>query len=126
MADYTVKQGLCITCKTLQTAKLHLKISVSGAESFVWVCLTCRRFNPFGGNLFIPSETVVKHLTQDQIAALPVMMPDAYSRCVVCGERKAELHHWAPRAIFGDDCEKWPKDFLCKQCHDEWHKKMTP
>jgi hypothetical protein len=48
-------------------------------------------------------------------------------RCARCGRRGAEEHHWSPRAIFGkDEAETWPKDFLCKACHDEWHLKVTP
>ena len=48
-------------------------------------------------------------------------------RCAKCGVRGAEEHHWAPQAMFGkDEANRWPKDFLCKPCHDEWHLKVTP
>ena len=48
-------------------------------------------------------------------------------RCARCGSRGAEEHHWAPQAIFGkDEANRWPKDFLCKPCHDEWHRLVTP
>ena len=48
-------------------------------------------------------------------------------RCAKCGARGAERHHWAPRAIFGQDAaETWPKDFLCLACHEEWHRLVTP
>lgn len=58
---------------------------------------------------------------------LPVLMPDFTDRCAVCGSRGAERHHWAPKAIFGtNECEQWPKDYLCKKCHDKWHKLVTP
>ena len=77
--------------------------------------------------MFIANETVERYLTEEQIEALPKIMPSFYGRCVVCGARGAEMHHWAPRAIFGkDECEQWPKDFLCKSCHDLWHLKVTP
>ncbi len=52
-------------------------------------------------------------------------MPDASNRCVKCGDRKAELHHWAPKEIFGDvEAERWPKDYLCVPCHIAWHEKI--
>lgn len=120
------KSGLCQRCKATQQADLHLKVSCSGSEQFVWVCRVCKVLNPFGGDLFIKKERVYGYLTQAQIDSLPVLMPEAATRCVKCGERKAELHHWAPRAIFGDACEDWPKDYLCIKCHDEWHKQVTP
>jgi len=35
-------------------------------------------------------------------------------------------HHWAPRHLFGDDCDTWPTSILCPTCHAEWHSKVTP
>jgi len=47
--------------------------------------------------------------------------------CVVCGSSKnIEMHHWAPRYLFGDESNIWPTSYLCKECHDIWHKKVTP
>ena len=38
--------------------------------------------------------------------------------CARCGEISGvELHHWAPRARFGDDADRWPTGFLCRRCH---------
>jgi hypothetical protein len=36
------------------------------------------------------------------------------------------LHHWAPRHLFGDECDGWPLAFLCRPCHVEWHQRVTP
>jgi hypothetical protein len=36
-----------------------------------------------------------------------------------------ELHHWAPKALFGDEAEVWPQDFLCRSCHIRWHQTMN-
>lgn len=47
-------------------------------------------------------------------------------RCSRCGARGAELHHWAPRAYFGAECDNWPTDYLCRKCHDRWHALVTP
>ena len=46
--------------------------------------------------------------------------------CRVCGIHEVELHHWAPRALFGDDADLWPMDFLCRECHSRWHTAVTP
>lgn len=106
-------------------ATLHKKIAVSGAETFVWICDTCHRFAPFGGPLFIAADKVYGFLNQGQLDALEVLMPESIeSRCAVCKSRNVELHHWAPKQLFGDDAERWPKDYLCIPCHNEWHKRM--
>jgi len=117
-----------LNCKVTREAVLYLRIIASGAETFVWRCTQCNRQNPFGTNQpFISKETIRKYLTEEEIAALPVIMPDATNRCVRCGGRTAEMHHWAPRKIFGDkECEQWPKDWLCTTCHKVWHKIVTP
>jgi hypothetical protein len=46
--------------------------------------------------------------------------------CEVCGASGAELHHWAPFHLFGQECERWPKSHLCVKCHNRWHKIVTP
>lgn len=36
-----------------------------------------------------------------------------------------QLHHWAPRAIFGAiEAERWPTAYLCPACHSVWHAQM--
>jgi hypothetical protein len=45
--------------------------------------------------------------------------------CEVCGGIGVELHHWAPKELFPETFELWPKSYLCKQHHDEWHNKIT-
>jgi hypothetical protein len=51
---------------------------------------------------------------------------EPYSLCEKCGAPYAEIHHWAPRYIFGIDADKWPTSALCRSCHEEWHRKVTP
>ena len=120
--------GLCLNCNIQTEAVLYLCLNQGGAETFVFACCRCAKRNPFGSRqYYIPRVSVEAKLTPEQIAALPVIMPDATNRCVRCGERTAEMHHWAPRKIFGNkECEQWPKDWLCKTCHDAWHKIVTP
>jgi hypothetical protein len=48
-------------------------------------------------------------------------------RCDACGQiGDVELHHWAPRAIFGVLSDAWPTSLLCVECHRKWHVVMTP
>lgn len=116
---------MCQFCKTQQMGVLHLKLSSSGAETFVWVCSGCGRLNPFNGPLFIAAEKVYAALTISQIQDLPVLFPPWVARCARCGDRYAELHHWAPQAKF-QDADTWPTDYLCVKCHNLWHQVMTP
>lgn len=107
-------------------ARLHRKIFQNGAYAFVWKC-PCGKLNPFNSQLWIAKETVETRLSDEELESLPVVMFDAANRCVKCGERTCELHHWSPVAIFGsEEADRWPKDYLCKPCHDEWHLKITP
>ncbi len=46
--------------------------------------------------------------------------------CEVCGKEGAENHHWAPYALFGGESEKWPRSYLCQECHSKWHRIVTP
>lgn len=62
-------------------------------------------------------------LTDDEKARARILNPEAYhGPCDHCGERGAiELHHTAPRAVFGRDCDAWPIVCLCRECHALWH-----
>lgn len=77
--------------------------------------------------MFIANALVEEDLSPEEIDSLPLIVNVPCNRCVKCGDRNCELHHWAPRAIFGkDECEQWPQDYLCKACHDRWHRLVTP
>lgn len=46
--------------------------------------------------------------------------------CERCGsEDHVERHHWAPRHLF-DDADSWPIGNLCRTCHVQWHRVVTP
>lgn len=44
--------------------------------------------------------------------------------CEVCGKKGAEIHHWAPRGLFGDEADDWPVSLLCRECHMKWHNRI--
>lgn len=46
--------------------------------------------------------------------------------CVVigCETPGHEYHHFAPSAVFHDDCDRWPCMPLCRPHHVEWHQRM--
>jgi hypothetical protein len=46
--------------------------------------------------------------------------------CEHCGGPGEHLHHWAPIAIFGrTDADRWPRAWLCRECHREWHRRIA-
>lgn len=62
-----------------------------------------------------------------QMASLPVHRDNSGRNppCIVCGQADTELHHFAPTALFGwQEAERWPKDWLCRDCHTRWHRIM--
>jgi hypothetical protein len=39
-----------------------------------------------------------------------------------CSQPGEDLHHWAPKCLFGSDlADLWPKSYLCPSHHSEWH-----
>lgn len=53
--------------------------------------------------------------------------------CRRCGSfQQIEQHHWMPEYLFElmSDKEKedgrWPTDYLCRSCHMNWHRIVTP
>jgi hypothetical protein len=121
------KKGHCNNCKGESTWVLYRQLAQNESVHFLWQCSRCNTKNPDRKPpLYIPKALIESKLTPEQIAELPLLMPSLYTRCAVCGNRATEMHHWAPRGIFGDDCENWPKDYLCKDHHEHWHRAVTP
>lgn len=122
------KNKPCPKCQIETLHILELHVAQNGGEHFTWRCHQCKRlFQPKeGGGIWIPSETVRTSLSIAQIESLPVIMPAFFNRCARCGARDTELHHWAPRAMFAEDADKWPCDYLCIKCHAIWHQRVTP
>lgn len=122
------KKGECRNCQRNSKWILHRQFFNNCSQNFTWNCETCNTKNPGRDpSHFIAREKVETLLTSEQIDALPCLMPAMYCRCARCGGRGGESHHWAPVGIFGkEEADKWPMDFLCKDCHDQWHRLVTP
>ena len=126
MSAPITKTGMCRHCGELVEASMWKRIFRNGAIGYCRICPVCHRSAPFGGNVWIPKLQVNKIFTPEQIDEFPIIAEDAIKFCVVCGNGEVELHHWAPKSMFKEDAEKWPKDVLCKNCHAQWHKIVTP
>ena len=121
-----IKTRHCHRCKKETPQEVSRRISASAADHFGWWCLECKWWTTSkAGGIWIAKELLLT-AGVDIDAVRVAEIADAH-RCAKCGSRGAELHHWAPRAIFGpDEADHWPKDYLCKACHAEWHAKVTP
>jgi hypothetical protein len=52
---------------------------------------------------------------------------EAKEECARCASTEAvEYHHWAPKHLFPHDADTWPGSYLCRLCHNEWHRVVTP
>lgn len=60
------------------------------------------------------------------LTRLPVGMDRMWDSppCVVCGEHGTQIHHFAPREVFGDEADLWPTAYLCTGCHAAWHARI--
>ena len=116
----------CPRCGGVTRQEVSCRVSANDAKHYGWWCLECNHWTlaKNGGN-WIAKELLLGNGIDP--SALRVTERTEQPRCVRCGARGAEIHHWAPQAIFGtDEANRWPKDFLCKSCHDEWHRRVTP
>jgi hypothetical protein len=89
----------------------------NGAKHIYRGCADCHR--PIEGGQWLPSRP-----SQEQ---LPIGIDDRMGRppCTRCGAFGTELHHFAPRAVFGkEEADLWPTAWLCSGCHDYWHRMM--
>ncbi len=89
-------------------------IGPSGQIKYPWYCMACKRRSSI-------SEPKHEHLIYTH-----VFDDSEINQCEVCGKQGAEWHHWAPRDLFKDECEKWPMGLLCQPCHAHWHQIVTP
>lgn len=122
MSDPFSQIRRCANCNANTRMILHRRQMTSGGFHYCWMCSRCNRIHKHNGRTWISALIVAQFLTPDQIDALPIIPTSDPVFCVKCGKMSAELHHWAPKAIFGkDEAEQWPTDYLCKDCHDLWH-----
>lgn len=87
----------------------------SGAEQIRQCCQDC-------AEVFGPAQARSR-FNPEYLEDLPVVESWTHTRppCVVCGARGTEEHHWAPRALFGEEAYVWPTAWLCPACHTRWH-----
>lgn len=121
-----IQERPCQRCENKITLQeIHKCITRSGAEFYGWRCWSCDFWVPRkGGGTWIATSELLEFGVD--LDALQVIC-DLGERCAVCGVRNAELHHWMPVGIVGrEEADRWPKDYLCRKHHDEWHKIVTP
>ena len=122
-----IKTRHCPRCARDTRQEISCRLSASAAEYFGWWCLECNWWTPRKDSsaIWIPKEMLVARGVDLSLVRVVERMDQP--RCAKCGVRGAEEHHWAPQAMFGKaEADRWPKDYLCKPCHDEWHLKVTP
>lgn len=97
-----------------------------GSRAVIRYCASC------GGR--VSAQAVAEWRVEEEgheIDELPLLVDyrDEGPECEVdgCTSTNTQLHHWAPRHIFGDDAWLWPTSHLCREKHHpEWHIMMTP
>ncbi len=102
----------------------YVKRKIANGTYQVWVeCQACGK-NARGSGVLLKHDKVIL----EDCRTLP---SEEMPVCERCHREGAELHHWAPRSIFGGEYVRvnghpciWPRDYLCIQCHQEWHSKM--
>ncbi len=115
--------------------KLARVITVRGHNQVAWYCFKCadysRRREGHGAEFIKHSE-----LIGVVIDALPIITDNSSlnwyvdsrkETCAHCGEFGfTDMHHFAPKHLFGDDADNWPTAQLCRACHTLWHRAVTP
>lgn len=107
--------------------KLRKRVNKNGSVLISWHCLECGSWamTPIKWFKHIDIIEYLKKFDAD-INDIPIIDESEKQLCAVCGSSFTEYHHWAPKHIFGDEAEKWPGSELCKNCHNDWHMKVTP
>lgn len=118
MTTQELFQKECPKCKQKHTWKLGKRIVSNGSTQYPFFCGQCGYITTHYAKKAIAEKMTPPPLELTQAREMP--------ECVVCGKIGAEYHHWAPRYIFGGDCENWPKSYLCVECHLKWHSLVTP
>jgi hypothetical protein len=99
-----------------RTEYLAATRSTNGRVCVFVICIKCGRWK---------SPQLPWNLLRVPPQGIPLVWDQASSKtCQVadCMEIGAEWHHWAPRCLFGNDADNWPKSWLCPKHHAEWHR----
>lgn len=107
----------CDRCGTMGV--VYRQVNGNGNVVIVERCPKCKT-NTLPGRPFLSKGDF------ENIGALPLWedFTENSEPCAVKGCRNlgSEYHHFAPRHLFGFECEGWPGAYLCKYHHDLWHK----
>lgn len=116
-----IKERNCNKCGVTRHVKLVRNIAANGTSQIYWWCV----FHEGAASEYIPHDKL--KAAKIEIDSIPIV--ENYStlvQCEVCGALGAELHHFAPKYLFGDEAEDYPKSYLCDYHHTHWHNLVTP
>jgi hypothetical protein len=94
----------------------------SGATVYPWYCTRCLATT----TIYAKKEVALRQSGVIDVLTATQRKGATRPPCEVCGAGGTELHHWAPRALFGEECDAWPRSWLCRGCHLRWHQLVTP
>lgn len=108
----------------LATTALMRFLHKNGALALRWVAMCCQELLPTHG-VSVPHSAITSlDFSVNQLPACGGNESDVPCDVPGCGAAGSEKHHWAPRAVFGPECEGWPVSYLCPKHHAEWHQRM--
>lgn len=105
-------------------ARLHRYPLAHGSAHYGFYCAVCDRYpRPKGAGPWFSRAAL--NATDAQLEDLPWVPRVSFGSCTVCTAiGPLELHHLAPRNVFGDEAEAWPTVQVCGECHTFWHQRM--
>lgn len=131
MAKFTDIAPACRKCG--QRTLLRYDIKANDTFQYFWHCDHCERTTPAGH--FIDHGMIAKWMStwteaQKDNFYIQRLRNDYRGdiECAVCHIRGGEYHHWAPQSLashFGDEWDDWPKVYLCRKHHRQWHEIVT-
>jgi hypothetical protein len=107
---------------------LGVVICVNGSRQVRSWCLQCKAYS----TNYAKRELVAAGINVDLLPVVRDHRDDVRPSepCVVCtSQDEIEYHHFAPvalQAFFRRSVWDWPVLPLCKECHREWHRAVTP
>lgn len=116
-------------CKKCDSRNVRLRrhIISNGGSQVGWYCLDGDHWALYPGDgQWIAHKMVKKWLAGYGKTIGDIAVVKDSSEIITCAvedcSKPAEVHHIAPRALFGTECEKWPTVYLCIEHHAKWHK----
>ena len=91
----------------------------NGTWMWGYYCADCPRWLTYRGRVWQPHDGA-------DLDVIDVIQWAEERTCEWCGEEEfCENHHYWPREFFSADADKGPTGWLCVECHDLWHRKVT-